>query len=89
DGLEELKLCTSYDIDGSTTAEFSPDLYDIERAEPVYDSMPGWKEEIRKCTSLDALPDEARDYLRFIRDYLEVDLKVLSTGPRRSETIML
>jgi len=89
DGQDDIKLCTEYRIDGKTTAEFSPDLYEIEQAEPVYRTLPGWKGEIRNCETFEDLPAEAKEYLKFVQEYLEVDLKVISTGPRRSETIVL
>lgn len=87
--LNEIKACTKYRVDGEVTSEFSPDLYDIEKAEPVYHSMEGWKEDVRNFRTVEELPDEAKAYLKFVQNYLEVDLKILSTGPKRSETIIL
>ena len=88
-GFEEIKLCTGYDINGKHTDIFSLDLSDIEVVKPVYKTMPGWKEDINLCSSVDDLPDEAKDYLSFVQDYLGVDLKILSTGPNRTETIVV
>lgn len=87
--LDEVKVCTQYKINGNAVSEFPADLYEIEQAEPVYRSMPGWKEDIRNGQSIDELPPDAKEYLDFIQQYLETDLKILSTGPKRSETVVL
>ncbi len=88
-GFEEIKLCTGYDINGEHTDIFSLDLSDIEAVKPVYKTMPGWQEDINLCSTVDELPEEAKNYLRFVQDYLGVDLKILSTGPNRTETIVV
>lgn len=87
--FEEIKLCTEYEIDGEQTDIFPLDLSDIESVRPVYKSMPGWQEDINKCSSMMELPEEAKEYLRFVQDYLGVDLTILSTGPGRTETIVV
>ncbi|NGP75566.1 adenylosuccinate synthase [Balneolaceae bacterium YR4-1] len=87
--FREIKLCTGYDINGEHTEIFSLDLSDIEAVKPVYKTMPGWQEDINLCSAVDELPEEAKNYLRFVQDYLGVDLKILSTGPNRTETIVV
>lgn len=87
--FKEIKLCTGYDINGEHTDIFSLDLSDVQAVKPVYKTMPGWQEDINLCNSVDELPEEAKNYLRFVQDYLGVDLKILSTGPNRSETIVV
>lgn len=87
--FKEIKLCTGYDINGEHTDIFSLDLSDVKAVKPVYETMPGWQEDINRCNSVDELPEEAKKYLHFVQDYLGVDLKILSTGPNRSETIVV
>lgn len=87
--FEDIKVCTDYRVNGEKTREFSPDLYEIQHAEPVYKTFPGWQSDINKCNTIEELPTEAREYLRFIQDYLGVDLKILSSGPKRSETLVI
>lgn len=87
--FDEIKLCTSYDINGEETDIYSLDLSDIEQVKPVYKSMPGWHEDINSFSTVDELPEAAKDYLRFVQDYLGVELTILSTGPNRSETIVV
>lgn len=86
-GLDEIKICTSYNIDGVETLQFPSDLRSLERVEPVYISMPGWKEDIVGIDQFDKLPDAAKNYLRFIADHVGVDIGMVSTGPKRSQTI--
>jgi adenylosuccinate synthase len=89
DDFEEIKLCTSYRIDGEETDVFPLDLPDIENIEPVFKTMPGWNKSLENCDTVDEFPTEAKDYLQFIEDYLGVELTILSKGPKRSETIVL
>ena len=89
DDFDKIKLCTEYKVDGSTTDVYPLDLSEVESVEPVYTTMPGWKQDINQCNSVDDLPKEAEDYVKFIQDYLGVEMKILSTGPKRSETMVL
>lgn len=89
DGLEEIKVCTSYRIDGEETTVFPLALDEVERIEPVYTSLPGWKHSIEGITEMDKLPSTAKSYIAFIEEYLGVKFKIISTGPKRSETIVL
>lgn len=87
--FKEIKLCTEYVVDGERTSVFPPDLPDITSLEPQYKTMKGWQQSLESCQSLTNLPKEAREYLEFVQDYLEVDLKILSKGPKRTETIIV
>ena len=89
DDFEEIKLCTSYKVDGQETTVFPPDLPDLESVEPQYKTMPGWQQSLEECSSISDLPKEARAYLEYIQEYLDVELTILSKGPKRSETIVL
>lgn len=89
DGFEEIKVCTSYIIDGKETDVFPLGLDEIENAEPVYTSLPGWKHSIEGITEWDQLPATAQSYIRFIEEYLGVKFTIISTGPKRTETIEL
>lgn len=89
DDFKEIKLCTEYEIDGQRTDVFPVDLSDINAIEPKFTTMPGWQQSLEDCSSYDELPSNAKDYLQFIQDYLELDLTILSKGPKRSETIIM
>ncbi len=85
-GLEELKVCTRYRIDGKLTDRFPNDLATLSRAEPVYQSFPGFGD-VTGAETVDALPADARDYLAFVSDFLDVPITTVSTGPKRAETL--
>ncbi|HET6528585.1 MAG TPA: adenylosuccinate synthase [Balneolaceae bacterium] len=87
--FEEIKLCTDYEVDGSQTSVFPTDLPDVDSIKPIYKTMPGWQQSLENCDHYDELPENAQKYLQFIQDYLNIDLTILSKGPKRSETIVL
>lgn len=88
-GFEELKVCTRYKLDGRETELFPLDAADLSRAEPVYETLPGFGGEISSVASRDALPDAARSYVAFIEEYLGVDAEIISVGPERKQTLDL
>ncbi len=82
--LDEIKICTGYEIEGSTTDVFPvPAL--LEKAKPVFETLPGWKRDIRGITDYDSLPREAKDYVEFIEARIGVPVTIVSTGPKRHE----
>jgi adenylosuccinate synthase len=84
--LEEIPLCTGYDIDGKITTEF-PVQTELLKAQPVYEYIKGWKCDIRGTGSFDDLPDRAKKYVKRIEELIEIPVRHLSTGPRREEII--
>lgn len=89
DGVEELKLCTGYRLEGQLTDILPVGAEEIARCEPVYETLPGWKESTVGVKTLDGLPAAARSYLRRIEDVCDVPVDMISTGPDREETIVL
>ncbi|MFM8890420.1 MAG: adenylosuccinate synthase [Planctomycetia bacterium] len=86
-GLEELKVCTAYRIDGRRTDRFPSHVDDLRKAEPEYESLPGWREELSGVRSYDALPAAARRYLARIGELLGRPVTIVSVGPDRDQTI--
>jgi len=82
--LDEIKICTGYEIDGQVTDVF-PVPAKLERAKPVYTSVPGWKCDVRGETNYHNLPREARDYVDTVERLIGVPIKIVSTGPKRHE----
>jgi adenylosuccinate synthase len=80
--LDQIPICTAYIIDGRSTNDFPPTAI-LERAEPVYEFLPGWKTDISKARSFDDLPPEARTYLRCLEELIEVPIGWVSVGPER------
>lgn len=89
DDFDEIKLCTEYEIEGKRTDVFPLDLPDVKSIEPKYKTMAGWNESLNNCDNYDDLPPNAKDYLNFIQEYLDLDLTILSKGPKRTETIVI
>ncbi len=86
--LDEIKVCVGYKIGGQVTREF-PVPAQLSKAEAVYETLPGWKCDIRGITDFDKLPEAARNYVRFLEKEIEVPIKIVSTGPKRHEIIDL
>lgn len=86
--LDEIRVCVGYEVDGRVMRDFPvPAL--LERSRPVYETLPGWKCDIRGITEFDKLPIEAQNYVKFIEKELEVPITIVSTGPKRHEIIRL
>lgn len=88
DGFEEIRLCVAYRIDGAEVRRFPADAAELARAEPVLESVPGWRAETAGVLEHDALPAAARDYVARIEAEVEAPVSLVSTGPRREETIV-
>ncbi|RNC84720.1 MAG: adenylosuccinate synthase [Balneola sp.] len=88
DGFEEIKVCTSYKVDGEETTVFPLCLDEVENVEPVYTTLLGWDKDISGMTKWEELPDTAKSYINFVEEYLGVKFTIISTGPKRSETII-
>ncbi|MGB5306308.1 MAG: adenylosuccinate synthase [Gammaproteobacteria bacterium] len=89
DGLETLKIAVSYRLDGNTTTVPPVGADRFERCEPEYIEMPGWTESTAGVKSLDELPAAARAYLKKIEELCNKPIDIVSTGPDRTETIVL
>ena len=84
--MDELPVCVGYEIDGKVTKDF-PTTVQLAKAKPVYEVLPGWKEEIRGITEYDKLPENCRKYIEFIEKELGVKISMVSNGPGRHEII--
>ncbi len=89
DGLETLKICTAYRLNGKECEVPPVRVSDYEALEPVYEEMPGWQDSTVGVTELDALPENARQYLKRLEEVVDVPVDIISTGPDRKETILL
>ncbi|MCC8162539.1 MAG: adenylosuccinate synthase [Lachnospiraceae bacterium] len=84
--LDELKVCVGYEIDGQVTTEF-PTTPLLEKAKPVYETLPGWKCEIRGIKKYEDLPQNCRNYIEFIEKQIGFPITMVSNGPGRSDII--
>jgi adenylosuccinate synthase len=88
-GLPELKLCTAYDIAGERTTHFPSDAYQLERCKPVYETMPGWTDDLTAARKLTDLPAAARQYVDRVGELVGLPVSVVSVGPDRAQTILV
>lgn len=88
DGLEQLKLCIGYELDGERRELLPMGADEVARCIPVYETLPGWQESTFGARRWEDLPYEARAYLHRIEEFCEIPIDVISTGPERDETIL-
>ncbi|MFW6677382.1 adenylosuccinate synthetase [Lacrimispora xylanisolvens] len=84
--LDELPVCIGYEIDGKVTKDF-PNTIELNKAKPVYTTLPGWKCEIRGIKKYEDLPENCRNYIEFIEKELETPITMVSNGPGRDDII--
>ena len=84
--LDEIPVCTGYEIDGKVTTEF-PVTHLLEKAKPVLTKLPGWKSDIRGITKYEDLPENCRAYIEFIERQIGYPITMISNGPRRQDII--
>jgi len=88
DEFEEIRVCTAYKVRGETWNTFPAFAVAHDDYQPVYRTFKGWNTSTAGITSYDDLPQEAKDYVKFIEDETETKASIISTGPRREETIV-
>ncbi|WP_026098765.1 adenylosuccinate synthase [Kamptonema formosum] len=89
DELDEIKVCVAYEIDGQRCDHFPANARQFARCEPVYETVPGWKQSTEDCRSLEDLPKQALDYLKFLAELTEVPIAIVSLGASRDQTIIV
>jgi adenylosuccinate synthase len=87
DGIERVKVCTGYSIDGNITNEFPANSSVLKRARPVYKELDGW-ESTSAVRQYEKLPKQAQAYVKTLEDMLEVPITIVSTGPDERDTIV-
>jgi adenylosuccinate synthase len=88
-GLDELKICTGYQIEGEIINDFPADLDLLGKCQPVFETLPGWQEDIRGIRQKDKLPAATLRYIERIEALTETPAVIISTGPGREETIIV
>jgi adenylosuccinate synthase len=89
DALDEIKVCTGYRVKGQPCDSFPATSHELREVEPVYETLPGWNSSTEGVTELESLPARARDYVEFISEQIGVPVGLVSTGPERSQTIIV
>ena len=88
-GLEELKLCVGYESENGVTTDYPYDQNILNTAEPVYEILDGWTEDITSVKKFDDLPENAKKYINAIEDFIEVPITFISVGPERNQNIVI
>lgn len=88
-GLKEIKICVAYDYKGEKLTEYPANENIIKECKPIYETLEGFSEDITKITSLEQLPENAKNYLRRIEELVGVKISIFSTGPDRTQTHLL
>ena len=89
DELEEIKVCTAYELDGQIVRDFPSDARAFARAIPIYTKLAGWQRSTSECRNVEDLPQEAKDYLKFLADLMEIPIAIISLGASRGQTIIV
>ncbi|HIT66553.1 MAG TPA: adenylosuccinate synthase [Candidatus Merdisoma merdipullorum] len=84
--LDEIPVCVGYEIDGQVTTDF-PTTYLLSKAKPVYETLPGWKCDIRGIKKYEDLPENCRKYIEFVEKHIECPITMVSNGPGRDDII--
>ena len=88
-GLDKIKICTAYRCGGEPIADFPASLNVLGACEPVYETLPGWSEDISGIRRQEDLPENTRNYLARIAELTEAPVQIISVGPARDETIVV
>ncbi|MBQ9812462.1 MAG: adenylosuccinate synthase [Thermoguttaceae bacterium] len=87
-GFDEINICVAYELDGKRIDCFPSDVDDLARVKPIYETLPGWSEEIDQVRKYEDLPENARKYLERLSEILGRPISFVSVGPGREQTIV-
>ena len=82
-----IKVCVAYDHNGTRLDRYPTDTRVLEEVKPIYETLPGWTEDISGCRKFEELPAAAQDYVRYIERELNAPVKLVAVGPDRAQTI--
>ena len=88
DGLREVKVCVGYEYDGRIMDTVPSNIRVLENVKPVYEKLNGWKS-VSGATTFENLPREAKNYIKFIEEFLDTEVFLVSTGAEREKTIIV
>lgn len=86
-GLDTIPICVAYDVFGTKHAEMPVNQTDFHHAEPIYEEMPGWVEDISACREFADLPSAAQDYILRLEELIGARISAIGVGPGRDQTI--
>ncbi len=89
DGIDKIKICTAYKCNGKLLEKIPGDAALLEQCEPVYEELPGWKEQTSGVKTFEKLPEAAKNYVKRIESMLGVEVNIISSGQKRDEIIII
>lgn len=87
DSFKEIKVCVGYKLNGKKVSYYDGDAEFLEKVTPVYKTFKGWDSTTNGISNFKDLPKEAKEYIKFIEEFIGVKIKFISTGSKRNETI--
>ena len=87
DHFDTIKICTGYEIDGQVTTCFSKVLHNLDKVTPVYTEFEGWKTATTGIENFEDLPENTKEYINYISDFIKTPINIISTGPGRNQII--
>ena len=87
-GMKQIKICTAYEYKGERVTTIPQEQNALADVIPLYETVPGWDEDITGCTKWEELPENCRKYVEYIEELTGVTVKIVSVGPERDQTIM-
>lgn len=87
-GFEEVKICVGYKYGDEVLTEYPASLSILEKCEPVYETLEGWNDDLTEITTYEGLPENARKYVERVEQLVGIPAKIVSIGPKRSQTII-
>jgi len=89
DELDEIKICIQYDLDGKIIDYLPAAVEDQLKIKPIYKTFPGWKSSTKGVKNIEELPDNAKNYIYAVEDFIETKISSISTSPEREDTILI
>lgn len=87
--FDELNVCVGYELNGKQLKSFPTDLKRLYDVKPIYETLPGWNENIEDCKSYRDLPEKTKDYLSFLSNQTGMQIEIISVGPKRKQTFFV
>jgi len=88
DAMDQIEACVAYNIDGKIVTDFPANVDELNRAEPILEKFQGWKTPLKECRDFNKLPKQAKEYIKYIEDYTETPVTIVSVGYERNETFI-
>ncbi|MFZ4707472.1 MAG: adenylosuccinate synthetase, partial [Bacteroidales bacterium] len=87
DNLEQIKICTHYSVEGSLTEKVTFESVSS-HIEPLYETLQGWNSGLRDHATIEQLPKQFGDYIKYIEDHVNIPITIISLGPGREHTLL-